>query len=262
MFLLLLSVSSLLTDGCRSGNNEDITPVDSTALSSCILLSEKINGILLRAYEYDSTRKLTRMWEYAGSNLSNSLVKRYQFDYNSKNTLIRLHETNIAVQDRSYIYELDYTGNRLTTIRPFRVFNSGLRADDTLNVGYDLNERIAEVKSRNGIRSKWEYDTGGNVTKWLIRTPLMKSDSLIAEYGSFDEKVSIYAFSKGIQLVNLLSGRAHSLRNPLRYTASGQSVEAIYQYNDERVPTLAVLKFKSNDNTLRETVYSYELSCK
>ena len=262
LLLLLLSVSILLIDSCRPKNNEDISPVDSTALSSCLLLSEKVNGILLRAYEYDSTRQLTRMLEYSGSSQSNSIVKRYRFDYNSKNTLIRLHETNLAVQDQSYIYELDYVGNRLSAIRPFRVFNSGLRFEDTLRVGYNPNNRISEIKSRYGISSKWEYDTEGNVMKWLIRTPLMKADSLMAEYGSFDEKVNIYAFSQGMQLVNLLSGRAYSLRNPLRYTTSGQTVEATYQYNNKRVPTLAVLKFKSNDNILRETVYSYELSCK
>ncbi len=261
--IVVVLVSIFVIDSCRPKNNEEITPEDPSALSTCILLSEKINGILLRAYEYDSLRKLTRMLEYSGTDPVNSLIKRYTFEYNSKNTLIGFRETNLAIKDQSYIYELDYTGtNQLKAIRPFRVFNSGPRAQDTLTVMYGTNTRIAELKSIRGISSKWEYDTARNVKKWLVRTPLMKSDSLMAEYGSFDDKVNVYAFSQGMQLVNLLTGRAHSRRNPFNYTASGQSVEATYQYNDKRVPTQAVLKFKSNNNTLRETVYSYELNCK
>ncbi len=261
-FLIVLA-SVFFIDTCRPKGDSDVTPIDSTALSSCILLSEKVNGILLRAYEYDSSRNLTRMLEYSGTDQFNKMVKRYTFEYTSKNKLIRFRETNLAVKDMSYIYELDYTNNtQLKAIRPLRVFNSGPRPEDTLTVIYGTDRQIAEVKSIRGISSKWEYDTAGNVKKWLIRTALMKSDSLLAEYGSFDDKVNIYAFSDGMQLVNLLSGRAHSRRNPLNYTALGQSVEATYQYNNKRVPTQAVLKFKSPNNVLRETVYAYELSCK
>lgn len=259
--IVLLTCISVIA-GCRPKNNEEVTPEDSS-LSICILLSEKINGTLIRAYEYDSLRKLTRMLEYSGTNPVNNLIKRYTFEYNSKNTLIGFRETNLAVKDQSYIYELDYAdNNQLKAIRPFRVFNSGPRAEDTLTVVYGITARITELKSNRGVTSKWEYDTAGNVKKWLVRTPLMKSDSLMAEYGSFDDNINVYAFSQGMQLVNLLTGRAHSRRNPFNYTAAGQSVEATYQYNDKRVPTQAVLKFKSNNNTLRETVYAYELNCK
>jgi len=263
IIVALLLASIFIVDSCRPKSNEKVPPIDASALSDCILLSEKVNGILLRSYEYDSLRKLTRMLEYSGTEPASKIVKRFTFEYNFKNLLIEFRETNLAVKDQSYIYKLDYTGsNQLKAIRPFRVFNSGARAEDTLTVMYGNDARIVELKSIRGISSKWEYDTAGNVKKWLVRTPLMKSDSLMAEYGSFDDKVNVYAFSQGIQLVNLLTGRAHSRRNPFNYTASGQSVEATYQYNDKRVPTQAVLKFKSNNNTLRETVYSYELKCK
>ncbi|MEZ4904377.1 MAG: hypothetical protein R2822_22820 [Spirosomataceae bacterium] len=240
-------------------------PIDSTALSTCILLSEKINGIVLRNYEYDSTRLLRRMLEYASSEPQNKLLKRYTFEYNNKNKLTRIRETNLTEQDKSFIYELDYinaNSKQLKLIRPFRVYNSGARVEDTLTVKYATNGRVSEIKSLRGLSSKWEYDSSGNVKKWLIHKPLMSSDSLLAEYGAFDDKVNIYAFSEGMQLLNLLSGRAPSRRNPLRYTANGQSVEATYQYNEKRVPTQSVLKFKSSNNTLRETVYTYELNCK
>jgi hypothetical protein len=221
---ILIYISVIV--GCRPKNNEEVTP-DDPSLLTCILLSEKINGTLSRAYEYDSLRKLTRMLEYSGTSPVNNLIKRYTFEYNSKDKLIGFRATNLAVKDQSYIYELDYTdNNQLKAIRPFRVFNSGPRAEDTLTVVYGTNARIAELKSIRGVTSKWEYDTAGNVKKWLVRTPLMKSDSLMAEYGSFDDKVNVYAFSQGMQLVNLLTGRAHSHRNPFNYTAAGQSVEA------------------------------------
>lgn len=261
-FLVVLVIFFVI-DTCRPKDSEEVTPIDVSALSTCILLSEKVNGILLRAYEYDSTRNLTRMLEYSGTDPVNKIVKRYSFEYNAKNILVSFRETNLAVKDKSYIYELDYSNTtQLKAIRPFRVYNSGPRAEDTLTVVYGTDARIIEVKSLRGVSSKWEYDTAGNVKKWLVRTPLMKSDSLMAEYGSFDDKVNVYAFSQGMQLVNLLTGRAHSRRNPLNYTASSQSVEATYQYNDKRVPTQAVMKLKSNDNTLRETVFTYELNCK
>jgi YD repeat-containing protein len=261
--ILVVLASALFVGNCRPKGGDDVTPIDSTALSSCVLLTEKINGILLRAYEYDSTRHLERVLEYSGSEQANKVIKRYSFEYDSKYKLLRLRVTNLAERDKSYIYELDYTTSaQLKTIRPFRVYNSGPRLEDSLGVTYGTNARITELKSKTGAVSKWEYDTAGNVKKWLIRTPLMKTDSIMAEYGSFDDKVNIYAFSEGMQLVNLLSGRAHSRRNPLTYTTAGQSVEASYQYNNKRVPTQAVLKFKSSNNTLRETVFSYELSCK
>jgi len=258
---LLLSLFAL--DNCRPKGDNDVMPMDSTALSSCILLNEKINGVLLRAYEYDTTRKLTYMTEYSGSSQLNKIVKRYTFEYNNSNRLTVIRETNLAERDKSFIYELDYNSkSQVKTIRPFRVYNSGTRAEDTLSLVYGTNDRVAELTSLRGVTSKWEYDTANNVKKWLIRTPLMKSDSLLAEYGSSDDKVNIYSFSQGMQLINLLTGRAHSRRNPIKYTSLGQSVEASYQYNEKRVPTLAVLKIKSSDNLLRETVYAYELNCK
>ncbi len=55
--IVVVLVSIFVIDSCRPKNNEEITPEDPSALSTCILLSEKINGILLRAYEYDSLRK-------------------------------------------------------------------------------------------------------------------------------------------------------------------------------------------------------------
>lgn len=203
------------------------------------------------------------MLEYNANEQLNKVIKRYTFEYNSKKKVARIRETNLAEQDKSFIYELDYTtSNRLKAIRPFRVYNSGARAEDTLTVILGNNGRITELKSLHGFISKWEYDSVGNVKKWLVRNLAMSSDSLLAEYGAFDDKVNIYAFSEGMQLLNLLSGRAHSIRNPLRYTAGGQSVEATYQYNEKRVPTQSVLKFKSSNNELRETVYTYQLSCK
>lgn len=261
--LVILIGSLALVESCRSKGREEVEPIDSTALSTCILLTEKVNDILLRSYEYDTTRHLERILEYTGIQPGNKVIKRYTFEYDSKYKLVRIRETNLAVKDNSFIYELDYGSNsRLSTIRPFRVYNSGPKLEDSLKIVYGANNRISEVKSKTGLISKWEYDTAANVKKCLIRKPFSQTDSLIAEYGSYDDKVNIYAFSEGMQLVNLLSGRPHSRRNPLVYVTGGQSVEASYQYNFKRVPTQAVLKFKSSNNVLRETVFSYELNCK
>lgn len=261
--LVILLGGVALIDACRPKGGEDVEPIDSTALSSCILLNEKVNGILLRTYEFDSTRRLERMVEYAGIEPNNRIIKRYTFEYTSKTRLVRIRETNLAVKDNSFIYELDYDrDSKLKTIRPFRVYNSGPKLEDSLKITYGTNNRISEIKSRTGLTSKWEYDTAANVKKWFIRKPLSQTDSLVAEYGSYDDKVNIYAFAEGMQLVNLLNGRPHSRRNPLTYVTEGQSVEVSYQYNTKRVPTQVVMKFKSSDNTLRETVFLYELNCK
>lgn len=261
---LMLLMSIFMVYNCRPKGGEEVSPIDSTAISSCILLSEKANGVLQRAYEYDSSRYLTRMLEYSGTEQSNKIVKRYTFEYAPKHKLLRFRETNLAVKDMNYIYELDYLNStQLKAIRVLRVFNSGPRPEDTIGVLYDTNRRITELKSgARQITAKWEYDSAGNTKKWFVRGPLMTSDSLLAEYSSFDDKVNIYAFSEGVQLVNFLLGRAHSKRNPLIYNLLGQNTEVTYQYNDKRVPTQAVVKSKSANNVLRETVYTYELNCK
>lgn len=262
---IILLLAGLVTfKGCRPKDNE-ITPiVDSTALSTCVLLSERINNVLYRSYEYDSTRTLVRMLEYSTDAAANRMIKRYTFEYTKDNTLIRLRETNLQTRDQSYIYELAYSNrNTLSTIYTFRVFNSGAVAQDTLKLVYNQdNQRVTELQSAKGVTSKWEYDTAANVKKWLLHFPGRTTDSLVAEYGDHDDKVNIYAFSKSMQVLNLLNGRAHSRRNPLNFTLLNESTDITYQYNDKRVPTLRVLKIKSNNNVLRETVYSYELSCK
>jgi len=226
-------------------------------------LSEQINGAVLRAYEYDSTRKLIRMVEYTGSIQLNKVLKRYTFEYNKESLLTRIRETNLAARDRSYIYELDYDGSNVISIRPFRVYNSGPRAEDTLTVVYDDKNRVSQLLSIHSNDSKWEYDSVGNVKKWLIRTPDSSTDSLVAEYTSYDDKVNLNAFSKAIQIVNLLDGRPISKRNPLKYTFKGRNIDASYLYNEKRVPTEVILRYRSlSDTVLRETVYMYDLNCK
>jgi YD repeat-containing protein len=260
--LLGVLLLAALIDSCRPKNGSDVEPdVDSTSISTCIPLSERVNGALLRSFEYDSTRRLVRMVEYTGTEQLNKVTKRYTFEYNRNAQLTRIRETNVGVRDRNFIYELDYDGNNVSTIRPYRVFNSGPRPEDTLKVVYDNNNRVTELQSLRGNRTKWEYDSAGNVKKWLVRTAA-GSDSLIAEYTAYDDKVNIYTFSKGIQFVNLLSGRAASKRNPTRFTYLGVASEVSYLYNEKRVPTEAIVKFRTpSDTTLRETVYRYEQSC-
>lgn len=262
IFLLLAGLVTF--KGCRPKDNEIPPIVDSTALSTCVLLSEHINNVLYRSYEYDTTRTLVRMLEYSTDVSANRVIKRYTFEYTKDHTLIRLRETNLQTRDQSYIYELAYSNSKtLSKIYTFRVFNSGAVAQDTLQLTYDSEtQRVAEMKSVTGVASKWEYDTASNVKKWLLQLPGRTTDSLVAEYGDHDDKVNIYAFSKGMQVLNLLNGRSHSRRNPLNYTVLKESTDVTYQYNDKRVPTLRVLKIKSNNNVLRETVYAYELSCK
>ncbi|MFN4144251.1 MAG: hypothetical protein ACK4GN_00385 [Runella sp.] len=263
-FLLGVFGAMLAIEGCRPRKGDDVNPVtDSTAFAPCILLSERINDVLLRAYEYDTTRRLTRMLEYSGTAQNNRIVKRYTFEYTPKGVLTQWRETNLAQRDQSFIYEIDYTNRGLfDKIRAFRVFNSGPRIEDTLTFVYDDQDRISQLKSKIRPSSTWEYDADNNVKKWLIRKPSSTTDSLAAEYSTYDNKVNLYSFSRGIQLVHLLTGKAPSRRNPLTYTIGGENVEATYQYNDKGVPTQAVLKFRGPDNNLRETVFTYSLNCR
>ena len=266
--LMLVLVAALLTiDSCKPKNEQAVIPdslaVDSLANSPCILLSERINDVLYRAYEYDSSRQLLRLTEYSGNPAANRITKKYRFDYEKKQ-LIRLTETNLTDRDQSFIYEMDYdTDGKLEKIRPFRVFNSGPRAVDTLAVVYNDKNYITELNSVTTGSSKWEYDSVGNVKKWLIRLPIVAQDSILAEYNTYDDKTNLYGFSKDIQLLRLLNGNAPSRRNPLRYTFKGNNIESIYQYNPKGVPMQSILKIKSvSDSTFRETVFTYQLDCK
>ena len=266
--LVLALIAVVFTiDSCKPKNSDDVTPdslsVDSLVNSPCMLLSERVNDVLLRAYEYDTARLLLRMTEYSGSATSNRVLKRYRFDY-LQSQLVRITETNLAARDQSLIYEFDYdTGKKLQTIRPFRVFNSGPRVFDTLTVKYDNRAYISELSSvRTGSR-KWQYDSAGNVKKHLIRLPNMTADSTLAEFGSYDNKINLYRFSRTIQLLRLLNGQAPSRRNPLTYVEKGQSVEAIYQFNNRNVPIQSILKTRAvGDIVLRETVFSFQLECR
>jgi len=263
--VFIFALAALTIDGCKP-KNSDVLPhgalSDSLVSSPCILLAERINDVLYRAYEYDTSRNLLRMTEYSGSAANNRITKRYRFDY-EKQHLVRFTETNLVARDQSLIYEFDYDSDGiLRTIRPFRVFNSGPRVTDTLTVKYDDNRYINELSSARTGAQKWQYDSLGNIKQWLIRTPAATQDSILAEYGAYDNKINLYGFSKTIQLVRLLVGNAASRRNPLIYTLKGQSISASYQYNDRNVPTQSVVKTTSaGDNTLRETVFSYELGC-
>lgn len=267
-FVIFVFVLAVITiDGCKPKNSDAVTPggglSDSLVSSPCILLAERINDVLYRAYEYDTSRNLLRLAEYSANAAFNRVVKRYRFDYENQR-LVRFTETNLVARDQSLIYEFDYdTDGVLRNIRPFRVFNSGPRATDTLAVKYDDNSYINELSSPRTGSQKWQYDSVGNVKKWLIRTLTAAQDSTLAEYGSYDTKTNLYGFSKTIQLVRLLAGNAASRRNPLTYTVKGQNLKASYQYNERNVPTQSILKMMSaGDTTLRETIFSYQLSCK
>lgn len=269
LLALLFLVTLLTIDSCKPKDGGEPTPdslsVDSLANSPCILLSERINDVLYRAYEYDSTRQLLRLTEYSGSLTANRITKKYRFDYEKKQ-LARITETNLTTRDQSFIYEMDYDSDgKLLKIRPFRVFNSGLRAIDTLEVIYNDKNYITELSSVTTGSQKWDYDTAGlgNVKKWSIRLPLATQDSTFAEYNTYDDKTSLYGFSKTIQILRLLNGNAASRRNPLKYTFRGENIESIYQYNPKGVPTQSILKIKAlSDTTFRETVFTYQLDCK
>ncbi len=251
-----------LFKSCRPKEGEVEPVVDSTAVSTCIVRSETINKVLYRAYEYDSARTLIRMQEYNALPQNNRVIKRYTFEYDKTKKLTGFRETNLQTRDQSYIYELDYTGNTLKAVRSFRVFNSGPVPDDTLRIVYNSdNKRPSELISTTGIRSKWEYDTAANVKKWSVKMPNRTTDSVVAEYGDHDNMVNIYAFSQGMQVFNLIHGRAHSRRNPLAYILLKERVEVSFQYNVNRVPIQRVLQVKVGNTTTRETVHDYELDC-
>jgi hypothetical protein len=268
LFIGLALITVVFTiNSCKPKNADAVTPdslsVDSLVNSPCMLLSERINDVLFRAYEYDTAQLLLRMAEYSGNATANRILKRYRFDY-TQNRLVRITETNLAARDQSFIYEFDYDSDKkLQTIRPFRVFNSGPRAVDTLAVKYDTRDYISELSSvRTGIR-KWQYDSVGNVTKHLIRLPNMLTDSILTEFSTYDNKINLYGFSRTIQLLRLLNGQAPSRRNPLVYVERGQSVQTIYQYNNRSIATQAIVKMKAlGDISLRETVFSYQLECR
>ncbi len=270
LFVLLFIAALISIDGCKSKKSDEVNPndslsVDSTLKSPCVVLSEKINNLLYRQYEYDSLNRLTRLSEYNGST-NNRVLRRYTFLYNAAGRLSQFNETNLAERDKSYIYDVDYdANNNVAALRKFKVYNSGPRNVDSLTVLYDESKRIVELKSSADVSYKWQYDSLGNAKNWLIRTAAMTQDSVLAQYTSYDKNTNLYAFSKGIQLVNLLMGRAPSRRNLLTYKIGNVLYQATYQYNTQNVPTQSVLKamnVSGTDTSKVETVFSYDLRCK
>lgn len=270
LFALLLIAAFISIDSCKPKGSGDVNPsslsIDSTLNSPCRVVLEKINNVLYRQYEYDSSNRLTRMVVYSGSTGTNLMLKRYSFQYDANGYLSQFNETNIAERDKSFIYEVDYNpDSSISALRKFKVFNSGPRNTDSITIVYDDNKRISELQSSADISYKWEYDSLGNPKKWLIRTIAMTQDSTIAQYTAYDNKTNLYAFSKGIQLVNLLLGFAPSRSNLLDYQIGDKSYQATYQYNTQNVPIQSTLKTKAIggiDTSQVQTVFSYELSCK
>ncbi len=266
-FLLLAALVSI--DSCKPKPSDDINPddstqIDTTPVSPCVVLLEKINNVLYRSYEYDSINHLVRMIEYSGSQTANRILKRYSFDYNASGYLTEFNETNIAERDQSYIYKVDYAeDSTVSAIQQYRVFNSGPRLQDSLSVVYDDKKRISELQSVAGGSYSWQYDSLGNAKTWSVRVPMTTRDSILTEYMAYDTKPNLYTFSKGIQLVDLLRGRVPSRHNPTMYQVGGTKYDITYEYNAQNIPIKSVAKIKMGADTLgRETVFSYELKCK
>jgi hypothetical protein len=269
IFCLLLITTLISIDSCKPKSSDDINPsdstlVDSASMSPCIVLSETINDVLYRTYEYDTLRHLVRMVEYSGSKTANRVLKRYTFDYNAGGYLTSFNETNIAERDQSLIYHIDYAeDSTISAIQQYRVYNSGVRLQDSLSVVYNGDKRITELQSIAGKSYSWQYDSLGNAKTWSMRVPNTTQDSVLAQYTSYDSKTNLYTFSKGIQLVDLLKGRVPGRRNPLTYQIGDTKYEVSYEYNMQNVPTKSVSKVKIGADSLgRETVYSYDLKCK
>lgn len=270
LFFALLLGAVISIESCKPKNSDNIKPADSTSVDStlgspCLVLSESINNVLYKTYEYDSLRRLTRMVVYSGTATSNQIIKRYTFDYNAAGGLLsEFHETSIAQKDQSYIYDLDYgTDKYISAIRKSKVYNSGPRVVDTLKVTYDTDKHITGLVSSVGNTQSWQYYSSGNAKNWLVRIPKTTRDSVMALYNTYDSKTNLYAFSKGIQLVDLLNGKAPSRHNLLSYQIGNTKYDATYTYNTNKVPIQSVVKMKAGKDTVgRETVYTYTLKCK
>jgi hypothetical protein len=267
IFCILLLATLISIDSCKPKSSDDVSPdstqIDTTPVSPCIVLSEKINDVLYRSYEYDSMSHLVRMVEYSGSKIANNILKRYTFDYNAGGYLTSFNETNIAVRDQSYIYQVSYAeDSTISVLQQYKVYNSGPRLQDSLSIVYDSNKRISELQSISGSSYSWQYDSLGNAKTWSVRVPSTTRDSVLAQYTAYDTKPNLYTFSKGIQLVDLLRGRVPSRHNPTIYQVGNTKYEVSYEYNTQNVPIKSVAKVKVGTDSLgRETVYSYELQC-
>ena len=269
IFCVLLLATLISIDSCKPKSSDDINPsdsvqVDTTPVSPCIVLSEKINDVLYRSYEYDSSSHLVRMIEYSGSKTANRILKRYTFDYNAGGYLTDFNETNIAERDQSYIYHVDYAeDSTISALQQYKVYNSGPRLQDSLRLVYDGNKRISEFRSATGGYYSWQYDSLGNAKTWSVGVPMTTRDSVLASYTAYDTKPNLYTFSKGIQLVDLLRGRVPGRHNPTVYQVGNTKYEVSYEYNTQNVPIKSVSKIKVGTDSLgRETVYTYELQCK
>lgn len=274
LLFFVLFIGALITiDSCKPKGTDEVNPadslsVDSTLSSPCLLVSETINSVSYRKYEYDSLNRLLRMLEFNGSPTNNRLMKRYTFKYaDSTAKLVSFNETNIAEIDQNFIYEVDYdeSGNDVQTLRRFKVYNSGPRTVDSLTVVYNDKKQITELQSASNVSYKWEYDSLGNAKKWSIALPKAMADSTLAEYTNYDKRTNLYAFSKGIQLVQLLNGRAPSRRNLLNYKIGNISYKAEHLYNSQGVPMQTVLKSMATsgkDTSRVETVFVHGLKCK
>jgi hypothetical protein len=270
ILLVLVAVVIAWVGSCKPKATDDVEPLeeDSTVLiaRTCILLEERINDALYRAYEYDSTRRLMRVYEYTADLTLNRLAKRYTFEYDPKDStkIVRMRETNLAVRDQSFFYDIDYDAQgKYKYILPFRIYNSGPRALDTVQVFYDADNRISEMKAAMLYHYIYDYDSLGNVKTWSLRRAEQPTDSVLATYTEYDAKINLFQFSRGAQLMNLIRGTLPNRRNPLKSTVHGQNIESIYEYNAKGLPTQATTSYRMPGDTLSRTlVYNFQLDCK
>ena len=267
-FLIILVVITLQFNACKpkSGADPDPQVVDSTALAAqgCLLVTEKINGIIFRSYQFDSAGQLNRMFEFsAGSD--NRLIKRYTFEYDAANLLTKFRETNLAVRDQSFQYEIEYDADTklMKTVKSYRILNSGARADDTISIDYDAQKRVVKYAPQRGLTYLWDYDSTGNATKFSARLPGTTIDSTLAIFTAFDGKPNVYTAARAMQLLNLMLGNAPNRHNTTGFRANNQDGTVEYSYNEKGLPTDAIVKLRSaTDTAARTTTYNYEYQCK
>lgn len=267
-FLLILVVIALQFNACKpkAGTEPDPIIEDSTALAAqgCLLITEKINGAIFRSYQFDSTGQVQRMFEFSADSV-NRLIKRYTFEYDKTNLLVKFRETNLAVRDQSFQYEIEYDADTrlMKKVKSFRILNSGARADDTISIDYNTQKRVNKYTPQRGLTYLWDYDSTGNATKFSARLPGTTVDSTLAIFTEYDGKVNVYAAARAMQLLNLMLGNAPNRQNVKTFRSNNKDGTVNYLYNEKGLPTEAIVKLKSATDTAgRTTTYNYEYQCR
>jgi hypothetical protein len=188
--LIILGLCTLIIS-CHKDDNNLISKRNAGRFLKAIYnMKDTVSGIktLSRVYNYNSDNNLTEILWYSDY-YKDSLLTKYEFEYNQSNRLIKLSEINQF--GHLIVYELFYyKGDFLTASSAYFIYvpTKTYYLGDTINYEY-ANEKLTK-RSHFGSYEYENYDYD-NAFKNVIQTDYYENDTLkVVIKDQYDDKIN------------------------------------------------------------------------